>query len=102
MSTEAAITALGQHDQLFHRQVIQPINTISESDKFVIANKCHGFMILMTAKFSFVIENNDKNSNHQVLQLRHQQAAQQQLLQQQFQMQRQLLLDSQVPTLSFS
>ena len=31
----------------------------------------------------------------QVLQLRHQQAAQQQLLQQQFQMQRQLLLDSQ-------
>ena len=59
-------------------------------------------MILRTAKFSFVIEKMTKISNHQVLQLRHQQAAQQQLLQQQFQMQRQLLLDSQVPTLSFT
>ena len=71
VSTEAAITALGQHDQLFHRQV--------------------------RVKTSFQLYEN--NSNHQVLQLRHQQAAQQQLLQQQFQMQRQLLLDSQVPTL---
>ena len=69
VSTEAAITALGQHDQLFHRQV--------GSDCDV---------------YSFY-------SDLQVLQLRHQQAAQQQLLQQQFQMQRQLLLDSQVPTL---
>ena len=39
VSTEAAITALGQHDQLFHRQVRRIISTTMIND--------HNFMALM-------------------------------------------------------